>query len=169
MAADSGLTRFNTAPTAVANHWARSCLDVQRWADGIVGARPYPDRATLLAAAGTEATPLTADEIDSALARHPRIGDRPPGDDPESRMSRSEQSGVDSADSSIRRRLAEGNHAYERKFGRVFLIRAAGRSADEMLAALQRRLQNDEAEELSIVATELREIATLRLKGILDS
>ena len=37
--------------------------------------------------------------------------------------------------------LVAGNIAYERRFGRVFLIRAAGRSGPEILAELRRRLE----------------------------
>ena len=61
--------------------------------------------------------------------------------------------------------LAEGNRAYEERFGRVFLIRAAGRSAAEILDALTERLAHTPAEEEPVVAEQLREIAVLRLKG----
>ena len=80
-------------------------------------------------------------------------------------MSRSEQSGVDPADARVADALAEGNRAYERKFGRVFLIRAAGRSASDILAALSERLEHTPAEEEPVVADQLRQIAVLRLKG----
>ena len=55
-------------------------------------------------------------------------------------MSRAEQAGVDPSDAAVAAALAEGNRAYEQRFGRVFLIRAAGRSATEILAALTERL-----------------------------
>ena len=80
-------------------------------------------------------------------------------------MSRSEQSGVDPSDAAVQQALREGNLAYEERFGRVFLIRAAGRSADEVLSALRERLQNDADAEDRIVAEQLREIALLRLRG----
>ena len=53
--------------------------------------------------------------------------------------------------------------AYEARFGQVFLIRAAGRSAEEMLAALERRLGHDDATERDVVRRELAEIVRLRL------
>lgn len=83
-------------------------------------------------------------------------------------MSRSEQSGVDPADQTVASALAEGNLAYEEKFGRVFLIRAAGRSAREILDSLQERLTHTPAEEDKIVAEQLREIALLRLSGLVS-
>jgi OHCU decarboxylase len=80
-------------------------------------------------------------------------------------MSRAEQAGVDPNDAAIAAALAEGNRAYEQRFGRVFLIRAAGRSAQEILDTLTQRLGNTPAEEQLVVAGPLREIAVLRLKG----
>ena len=68
----------------------------------------------------------------------------------------------------IRQQAAAGNHAYEEKFGRVFLIRAAGRTATEILAALRTRLTHSPAEEDAIVAQQLREIAVLRLEGVIS-
>ncbi|MFP5282722.1 MAG: 2-oxo-4-hydroxy-4-carboxy-5-ureidoimidazoline decarboxylase, partial [Actinomycetes bacterium] len=52
---------------------------------------------------------------------------------------------------------------YEEKFGRVFLIRAAGRSRPEILAELRRRLELDPETEAGIVGAELRDIALLRI------
>ena len=54
--------------------------------------------------------------------------------------------------------------SYEERFGHVFLIRAAGRSAEEILQSLQERLGNDPGTERRIAAEQLREIAVLRLE-----
>ena len=61
-------------------------------------------------------------------------------------------------------RIAAGNAAYEERFGRVFLIRAAGRSPEEMLAELERRLGNDDETEAREAIEQLRQIALLRLR-----
>jgi 2-oxo-4-hydroxy-4-carboxy-5-ureidoimidazoline decarboxylase len=50
----------------------------------------------------------------------------------------------------------------------VFLIRARGRSRAEILAELTRRLGLDDATELAIVGSELRDIALLRLETSLE-
>ena len=62
-------------------------------------------------------------------------------------------------------RLAAANAAYEARLGRVFLIRAAGRSAPEILAELQRRLTLSLDDEEAVAIDQLREIAKLRLAG----
>lgn len=98
-----------------------------------------------------------------ALAAHPRIGDRPDAAGRDARWSRTEQSGTAGAGEEVRRALAEGNVAYERRFGHVFLIRATGRSAGEMLAELRARLRNDAGTERAVVRAELAAIIDLRL------
>jgi 2-oxo-4-hydroxy-4-carboxy--5-ureidoimidazoline (OHCU) decarboxylase len=45
----------------------------------------------------------------------------------------------------------------------VFLVSASGRKADELLAALHQRLQNDPETELRVAADEQRKITHLRL------
>ena len=64
--------------------------------------------------------------------------------------------------------MAEANAAYEERFGRIFLIRAAGRSPEEMLAELKRRLGNDELTEATEAIEQLRQIALLRLRQALE-
>ena len=60
-----------------------------------------------------------------------------------------------------------GNQEYERRFGHVFLIRADGRSAEEMLAELRRRLDNDEMRERAEVTDQLAQISRLRVERLL--
>ena len=101
--------------------------------------------------------------LDQALAAHARIGERRLGSTTEDRWSRTEQAGALAVDTDVQERLAEGNRRYEERFGHVFLIRAAGRSAEEMLAALEERLGHDDATERDVVRRELAEIVRLRL------
>ena len=60
--------------------------------------------------------------------------------------------------------MAEANLDYERRFGRVFILCATGKSAPDVLDALNHRLRNDEAAELQEAAEEQRKITNLRLK-----
>lgn len=159
--------QFNAASAGEAADLLRPCLDVDRWVSAVVAGRPYADREQLLATAESAADPLTAREVDAALAHHPRIGERARGESPEAGLSRGEQAGL-SMDDDLTRRLADGNAEYERRFDRVFLIRAAGRTMPEILDQLTRRLGNDEQTEAAVVADQLRQIAVLRLKGVVS-
>ena len=141
----------------------KACLAVPRWVEDVVDGAPYASLAELLAAARAAATPLSAAEVDQALADHPRIGEKAAGDGRSHAFSRAEQRDSASDDPELAAALAAGNEAYERKFGRVFLIRAAGRGRPEILAELNRRLRLDPEVEIEVVAAELRDIALLRI------
>lgn len=162
------LAVFNALQHGDAVRALRPCLDVERWLVQIADARPFPSLQALTDIARTAANPLTSAEIRQALSHHPRIGERPTAETAEASMSRSEQAGVDPADAEVARELAEGNRKYEEKFGQVFLIRAAGRTATEILAALSERLTHTADQEETIMAQQLREIAVLRLEGVIS-
>ena len=138
-----------------------------RWIAQVLAARPYADVDAALDTAERAARTLSWDEVRSALDAHPRIGDRAAGEDTESRWSRREQSAVGTSGADTQEALRTGNAAYERRFGHVFLIRAADRSAEEMLAELHRRLGNDEAGERAEVTEQLAQITRLRLERLL--
>ncbi|MHA7271545.1 2-oxo-4-hydroxy-4-carboxy-5-ureidoimidazoline decarboxylase [Arthrobacter sp. HLT1-20] len=163
------LKQFNEADREALVATLRPCIDNQRWIDEIIAARPYSTLSQLFSGAWAAAVPFTPTDIAIAVAHHPRIGERAAGDSTEAALSRREQSGVDSSDPELAMSLADGNRAYEEKFGQVFLIRAAGRAPQDILAALNRRLANTPNQEAPIVAQQLREIALLRLKGVVSA
>jgi 2-oxo-4-hydroxy-4-carboxy-5-ureidoimidazoline decarboxylase len=156
---------FNELRPAAARAVLRACADVPAWAAAVTDARPYDDAAALHAHADVLAADWTDDEVTRALADHPRIGERHAGAGAAADHSAREQAGVDADDAEVQRRLAAGNAAYEARFDRIYLVRAAGRSAEEILALLEQRLTHDPATELRVTAGELREIAALRLQG----
>lgn len=160
----SDLDAFNALPEAEARTRLAECLDVPRWVDTVLEGRPYADLGALRAVA-TSAAELDDRELEAALARHPRIGERA-GAGHDAVHSAREQAGVDPSDADVAARLAGGNRAYEQRFDRVFLIRAAGRDAAEILAELERRLGSDDDTERSETVTQLREIALLRLEQV---
>lgn len=148
-----------------------AALGVRRWVSEVAGNSRFRDLDELLRLARTAATPLSASEIDEALAHHPRIGERASGDAAAAVHSRREQAvaDADADDRALADALAAGNAAYEARFGRVFLIRAAGRTRAEILDELTRRLALDDATELRVVGEQLREIAMLRLAATFGS
>ncbi len=164
-----GLDSFNALDRDAARAALRPCVDIDRWIDAVVDGRPYSDVEEALGAGRLAADPWSETEIDAALAHHPRIGDRARAAGAEASLSRSEQAGVDVTDSDVQAALVSGNLAYEERFGRVFLIRAAGRDSQEILDALNIRLVHSPDEEIAVVGQQLREIAVLRLEGVLNS
>ncbi|CAN5238263.1 2-oxo-4-hydroxy-4-carboxy-5-ureidoimidazoline decarboxylase [soil metagenome] len=142
----------------VTPHTLRAALAVERWVADVAAAGPFDTVDSLLRVASAAATPLATDEIDEAIAHHPRIGEKPAAGQT---FSAAEQGANDPATDAA---IAAGNAAYESRFGRVFIIRAAGRSRAQILAELPRRLELDDDTELAIVGEQLRDIALLRLE-----
>jgi 2-oxo-4-hydroxy-4-carboxy-5-ureidoimidazoline decarboxylase len=164
----SGVAQFNQLPAEPVLQGLLTCMNAPGWATAVLAGRPYPDSASLLATAYRFGLVLSEDDLALALDKHPRIGERPSGPSAEAAHSRSEQSGVDAADAELAQALHAGNLAYEKKFDRVFLIRASGRSGPEILAALNQRLNNDAVAEAAVVRDQLAQIAQLRLTALLE-
>ncbi len=163
----AGVERFNALPDAEVREVLARCLAVERWIDEVASGRPYADRAGISLRVGRSAQHLSDEELASALSRHPRIGETLSSDGIEAAQSSREQSQV-AGDENALSALHEGNLAYEQRFDRVFLIRAAGRSADEILSELERRLSNDDLTERAETVAQLCEIALLRLEMALE-
>jgi 2-oxo-4-hydroxy-4-carboxy-5-ureidoimidazoline decarboxylase len=158
------LAEFNGLAADAAERELAACNAAARFAREVAAGRPYPSATALADAAATAAAGLDWDEVTAALAAHPRIGERATGNSAEAASSRREQAAVTAAGDETTRALADGNRAYERRFGHVFLIRAAGRGPDEILAELDRRLGNDPTAERAETTTQLAEITRLRVE-----
>ncbi|MCW2832530.1 MAG: uraD [Nocardioides sp.] len=163
-----GLAAFNAMQRDKAYRLARTWLDVPRWADFLSVTRPFADVGELEATMVSASATITDKELEQALARHPRIGERADAALHDAEHSTREQSGVDREDAEVTRRLEEGNRAYEQRFGRVFIIRAAGRDAAEILEQLRLRLDNSDEDERAETITQLTQIAVLRMKETLS-
>jgi 2-oxo-4-hydroxy-4-carboxy-5-ureidoimidazoline decarboxylase len=154
-------------PDADAAEQLRVCNASPRWIEQMLAHRPYADLDSVLETAERVARDLDWSEVRQALDAHPRIGERAGGGSTEAQWSRREQSAVGTSDARTQELLRAGNAEYERRFGHVFLIRAAGRSAEEMVAELDRRLGNDEASERAEVTEQLAQITRLRVQTML--
>jgi 2-oxo-4-hydroxy-4-carboxy-5-ureidoimidazoline decarboxylase len=156
---------FNALPEKDAEERLYACLANRRWAAEVASRRPYPDAQSFLIAAWNALNGLTDDDWLAAFKAHPRIGDRG-GDAPE--RSEREQGRALQSTAATLAMLAAQNQQYEKKFGHVFLIRASGRSGEEILSELRRRMKNDPARELAEARRELAQIADERLSELVS-
>ncbi len=164
------LDHLNTMPEEEASAAFLRCCGATQWAQQMTTRRPFADPDALLAAADEIWAGLSQDDWLEAFAHHPRIGDL------ESLRTRfagtrawaaGEQAGTATASEEVLHALAEGNRAYEERFGYIFIVCATGKSADEMLDLLHVRLPNASAAELPIAAEEQRKITRLRLEKLI--
>jgi OHCU decarboxylase len=151
---------FNALPHKEAEERVYTCLANRRWAAEVSSRRPYADAQSFLTTASNALDGLTDDDWVAAFKAHPRIGERG-GDAPES--SQREQSRALQSAGVTLAALETENRQYEERFGHVFLIRAGGRSGEEILAELRRRMKNDPPMELAEARRELSKIAGDRL------
>jgi OHCU decarboxylase len=171
------LARWNFLPATAAANEILPCCGSRAWAVGIVARRPLPDEESLLAASDEIWRSLTESDWLEAFRSHPRIGESrigesrvgesqalKPGAIQSAAWSEQEQRGVADTSDSARTALAEGNREYERRFNRIFIVCATGKSPAEILKILRRRLENDEHTELQEAAEEQRQITQIRLR-----
>lgn len=135
-----------------------ACCGSRAWAKALGDARPFADFSALLENSDAVWGGLRPDDQREAFAAHPRIGERSG-----SAWAQMEQSGTASASQETLVAIETGNREYEERFGHVFLIDATGKTADEMLEALWRRLSNDPESELREAAEQQRQITRIRL------
>ena len=161
------LARWNRLPVDEAMSAILRCCGSSAWAKGMVARRPLADESAVLAASDETWRNLTHSDWMEAFNSHPRIGDSraahsPPGQSVE--WSAQEQRNVAEADAAAKVALAEANREYERRFNRIFIVCATGKSALEILEILRRRLKNDVETELHEAAEQQRQITEIRLR-----
>ena len=155
-----GLADLNALPARDVEELLLRCCAAPGWAHRVTQGRPYASLAGLLAAADAAWAGRDPGDLDAAMAGHPRIGERRL-----SGWSAQEQAGVGS-DADVVTALADGNAAYEERFGHVFLICATGRGPAEILAELNRRMSHDPATERQVAAAEIGKINEIRLRKL---
>lgn len=155
------LNELNVMPNDAARRELMRCCGSRAWVEGMLTRRPFRDEALVMKAADDVWTALDRADWLEAFGHHPRIGERSAG------WASEEQAGSAGASLETRAALVKGNEEYERRFRHVFLMCATGKSAEEMLAALEDRMDNDEQTELRIAAGEQTKITRLRLEKLL--
>ena len=128
--------------------------------------RPFVSSDALFESAESIWVSLGKEDWLEAFSHHPQIGDRAALDArfPQTHdLSANEQSGIGIAGADVLTALAQANTDYFNRFGFIFIVCATGKSAEEMLALLLSRLQNDRVTELRIAVEEQAKITALRL------
>src|SRR5687768_8980827 len=148
-----GIEGFNRLSDRQRMHLLYDVCSSPIWARRVLAGGPFRDADALLQRADRVLAELPDAEIDAALDGHPRIGAR--ADNPSSAR---EQARVADAAAEVKTELAAKNREYENRFGYVYLVCASGRSAEELLAILTERLDNDRETERRVMRNELAKI-----------
>jgi OHCU decarboxylase len=146
-----------------------ACCGAHRWVSAMIARRPFASVEAVVAAANDVWRETSERDWREAFDHHPRIGERQSASEQNRRASSwsaGEQSRAASANADVQRQLVETNAEYEARFGHIYIVCAAGRSAGELLDIARSRLHNDPATELRIAAEEQRKITELRLRKL---
>ena len=164
------LEALNSLSPEQANAEFLKCCGSGTWARAMNEARPFATIAQLLVTADDVWSSLSRENWLEAFRAHPKIGEKKAAitqSEQAQKWSAQEQAGTRKAAAETKAALAEGNRKYLDRFGFIFIICASGKSADEMLASLNNRLQNDPETELVIASAEQRKITRLRLEKLI--
>jgi 2-oxo-4-hydroxy-4-carboxy-5-ureidoimidazoline decarboxylase len=161
---------LNSLTISEANEQFELCCGAEFWIQKMNQNRPFQDEDEVYEKAESIWFSLSSEDWLEAFTHHPKIGNidslRKKFQNTKS-ISENEQSGVDNATESTLKNLAESNQLYEEQFGFIFIVCATGKSADEMLALIKIRLNNNAETEMLNAAKEQNKITQLRLKKLL--
>jgi 2-oxo-4-hydroxy-4-carboxy-5-ureidoimidazoline decarboxylase len=162
---NSVLSSWNKSSAEDAVDAMLACCGARRWAAAMVALRPVASVQELSAAADQIWSTMEEPDWLEAFACHPRIGERKAAhaSRKSAEWSRQEQSLASIAAERVMAELAVGNAEYEQRFGFTYIVCATGKSAEEMLAILNRRRMSDRAAELREAAEQQRQITQIRL------
>ena len=181
---DGGVSRLRVwgsrspEPYALLNEWplerARAalaqCCGSSRWVEAMLRRRPFASAEELHVVSVAAWRTLDRVDVLEAFSHHPDIGA-----DPQALRERfantaawsaSEQSGLSAASAETLEALRDANARYRARFGYGFIVCASGKSASEMLATLQARLQHAAEAELRVAAAEQAKITRIRLEKL---
>jgi 2-oxo-4-hydroxy-4-carboxy-5-ureidoimidazoline decarboxylase len=164
------LAELNALPREGAAELLVACCGSARWVERVIARRPYATLGELIELSDDVWRGLDERDWLEAFAHHPRIGGRQstvPQSDRAAGWSTAEQSAVATAPESTRSELSAVNEEYERRFGFIYIVCAAGRSAAELLALARARLGNAPEQELHVAANEQRLITNRRLRTLI--
>ena len=141
----------------------------ERWVTSVASHVPFESVDELLRVA--EQTWKKCEQGDwlEAFKYHPEIGNIESLRNKYSQgknLSISEQSVIQVAGENTLKALAKQNKAYKEKFGFIFIVFASGKSANQMLALLNDRIDNTLEEEMQNAMEEQWKITKLRLKNL---
>jgi OHCU decarboxylase len=183
----AGLARINTMSSEEATANLLECCSSENWARQMAELRPFQSEEQLLDAADRVWRRLSQADWLEAFRHHPQIGEKTgekvgekTADKTQTRAAahthpdkalqwaKDEQSATRSANQQTLDELATANRDYLARFGYISIICATGKSAEEMLALLRQRLQNDPVKEIGVAAEEQSRITRLRLVKLLQ-
>ncbi|HUV22525.1 MAG TPA: 2-oxo-4-hydroxy-4-carboxy-5-ureidoimidazoline decarboxylase [Gammaproteobacteria bacterium] len=139
-------------------------------AERVYSARPFASRADLHHKMVAEVRKASVEQRTALLCQHPELAGKEADAGRLTDASRREQAGAGlnqcSADELTR--IKHFNQAYAAKFGFPFIIAVSGLDKQQILAAMQQRLDHAATGEFATALAEVEKIALIRLGALID-
>lgn len=170
----AGMRYVRSMPEPELEDALRACCGSTAWVRAMIEARrrdaaSFSTLAALERRAREAWSAVGTADWDEAFRAHPRIGEQA-AEGRESEVAQAwssgEQSRVSEASAAVLEELRRANRAYEERFGRIYIVCATGKTAEEMLAIAKERLLGAPETELRRAAEEQRKITELRLEKL---
>lgn len=166
-----GIEWLNKLPPKELEEQFLKCCGSTNWAGRMADERPFASLDELLSSAERIWWSLDAHDWLDAFRSHPKIGEKKALSQVSTeaqKWSEQEQARASDALPETKFALAQLNEEYQQRFGFIYIICAAGKSSEEILAILEGRMDNAPDDELRVAAAEQAKITQLRLKKLLE-
>ena len=166
------LNKLNSHSELEAHDQLEQCCVSKTWVNAMVTNRPFNSEDDLIKkAASIWYNDCTTEDFKEAFTGHPKIGNVESLKEKFAHTATwagDEQSEMSEADLETIEALSKANKLYEDKFGYIFIVSASGKSASDMLAIANNRLQHDIEDEIYIAMNEQHKITVLRLAKLIE-
>ena len=167
------LAQLNAISEREAYEKLEQCCVSKTWISHMVSSRPFSSENELIKkAASIWYNDCNIEDFKDAFTGHPKIGDVNSLKEKFAHTkdwAGNEQAKVDDANDETINTLARANTAYEHKFGYIFIVSASGKSAEEMLAIVSNRINNDKEDEIYVAMNEQHKITVIRLAKLIEN
>lgn len=163
------LDELNSLEASKARQLFYDTCACEEFAEKMEKLRPFKDLKQMKERAENLFNSLSKEQWKEAFEGHPKIGDvqsLKKKFQSTQKLAEGEQSSVNEASEEVITDLALYNEKYLTKFGYIFIVCATGKSANEMLTILRKRIENNPEEEIYLAAQEQLEITLLRLEKL---
>ncbi|WP_298900495.1 2-oxo-4-hydroxy-4-carboxy-5-ureidoimidazoline decarboxylase [uncultured Psychroserpens sp.] len=167
------LNQLNSLSDQEAFSKLEQCCVSKTWVNKMLQSRPFSSENELIeTAASIWYNHCSIDDFKEAFTGHPKIGNIDSLKEKFAHTSAwagNEQSKVSEASLDVIEALAKANEDYENKYGYIFIVSASGKSAEEMLAIINARLDHKPDDEIYVAMNEQHKITAIRLAKLIES
>ena len=139
-------------------------------AERVYGARPFASRADLHGKMVDEVHKASVKQRTELLCQHPELAGKEADEGSLTDASKREQAGAGLNQCSVDEltHIKHFNQAYAAKFGFPFIIAVSGLDKQQILAAMQQRLDHEAETEFAAAIGEVEKIGLIRLDALID-